>query len=128
MAGCAILDWELCLVELSGLEPLTPCLQIVVIMQEPRRELACIRPMSDRGMPLLTGVNGTLMAWSHAGASVDAAGFAEVTDDPPIPGRIPVRAAHSELAERAPSSRSQEMTFSCRVLSPLAASSGVPCA
>jgi hypothetical protein len=34
----------------------------------------------------------------------------------------------SELAERAPSSRSQEMTFSCLVLSPLAVSSGVPCA
>ena len=34
----------------------------------------------------------------------------------------------SELAERAPSSRSQEMTFSCLVPSPLAASRGVPCA
>jgi hypothetical protein len=37
-------------------------------------------------------------------------------------------APHSELEERAPSSRSQEMTFSCLVLGPLAASSGVPCA
>jgi len=36
--------------------------------------------------------------------------------------------AHSELEERAPSSRSQVMTFSCWVLRPLAASSGVPCA
>ncbi len=40
----------------------------------------------------------------------------------------PALSNQSELEERAPSSRSQEMTFSCRVPSPLAASSGVPCA
>jgi hypothetical protein len=49
-------------VELSGLEPLTPCLQIAVIMQELQRELACGPPVSDRGIPLLTGVIDTLMA------------------------------------------------------------------
>jgi hypothetical protein len=40
----------------------------------------------------------------------------------------PALSNQSEREERAPSSRSQEMTFSCLVLSPLAASSGVPCA
>ena len=30
-------------VELRGLEPLTPCLQIAVITQQPRRELADMR-------------------------------------------------------------------------------------
>jgi hypothetical protein len=40
----------------------------------------------------------------------------------------PAFSNQSEREERAPSSRSQEMTFSCLVLSPLAASSGVPCA
>jgi hypothetical protein len=49
-------------VELRGLEPLTPCLQIVVITQEPGRELACGPPVSDRGIPLVTLLNGTLMA------------------------------------------------------------------
>ncbi len=34
----------------------------------------------------------------------------------------------SELEERTPSSCSQVMMFSCRVLGPMAASSGVPCA
>lgn len=38
------------------------------------------------------------------------------------------RSNQPESEERAPSPRSQEMTFSCWVPSPLAASSGVPCA
>ena len=41
---------------------------------------------------------------------------------------VPCLAIQSELEDRAASSRSQEMTFSCRVPNPLAASSGVPCA
>jgi hypothetical protein len=49
-------------VELRGLEPLTPCLQIAVIVRVTGSELDDRPPVSDRGVPLLTGVNGTLMA------------------------------------------------------------------
>jgi hypothetical protein len=49
-------------VELRGLEPLTPCLQIAVITQQPRRELADKLSTSSHSVPPLTGVNGTLMA------------------------------------------------------------------
>jgi hypothetical protein len=49
-------------VELRGLEPPDPCLQITVISEVPGRELADMRSASDRAVPPLTGVNGTLMA------------------------------------------------------------------
>ena len=52
----------ICLVELSGLEPLTPCLQIAVSSCADIADLRSQPSLSDRGIPLLTGVNGTLMA------------------------------------------------------------------
>jgi hypothetical protein len=51
-----------CLVELRGLKPLTPCLQRAVISRDLELELAVLRAVSNRAVPLSTGVNGTLMA------------------------------------------------------------------
>jgi hypothetical protein len=51
-----------CLVELRGLEPLTPCLQIDVFARATGAELARELPLSIRGVPLVTLLNGTLMA------------------------------------------------------------------
>lgn len=48
--------------ELRGLEPLTPCLQIAGTAQVGRRELDGWLPASNRDIPLLTEVNSTLMA------------------------------------------------------------------
>jgi hypothetical protein len=53
-----------CLVELRGLEPLTPCLQIAVTGRVTCRELGCCVSATDLGIPAVTGVNGTLMARS----------------------------------------------------------------
>jgi hypothetical protein len=64
-----------CLVELKGLEPLTPCLQIVASAGAQGTELGEGPPAGIRGVLLLTIVNGTLMArrprstgwpWLHA--------------------------------------------------------------
>ena len=49
-------------VELRGLEPLTPCLQIAVISRVMCCELRCCMAVADRGVPAVTSVNGTLMA------------------------------------------------------------------
>jgi hypothetical protein len=46
-------------VELRGLEPLTPCLQIAVIGRVKRPELGELPPVSYRDVPPLTEVNGT---------------------------------------------------------------------
>jgi hypothetical protein len=51
-----------CLVELRGLEPLTPCLQIAVTDQPAGVELDLGLPVSDRRVPLAPGPNGTVMA------------------------------------------------------------------
>jgi hypothetical protein len=51
-------------VELRGLEPLTPCLQIAVISLLAVAELVVGLAMSGRWVPLVTGANGTLMARS----------------------------------------------------------------
>ena len=48
--------------ELRGLEPLTPCLQITVSAQIGRSDLDGPGSASDRWIPLLTTLNGTLMA------------------------------------------------------------------
>jgi hypothetical protein len=56
-----ILAW----VELRGLEPLTPCLQIAGTARVGRLELEGWLPARDRDIPLLTGVNdanGTAVA------------------------------------------------------------------
>jgi hypothetical protein len=52
----------LCLVELRGLEPLTPCLQIAVIGRVMRWELGRCMAVANRGVPAVTSFNGTLMA------------------------------------------------------------------
>jgi hypothetical protein len=59
-----ITNEEFCLVEveLRGLEPLTPCLQIAAIGQVMQPELGGRLSVGDRGVPSVTGVNGTLMA------------------------------------------------------------------
>jgi hypothetical protein len=44
-------------VELRGLEPLTPCLQIAGIVQVTGAHLGSRFSASDRGIPLVTGVN-----------------------------------------------------------------------
>lgn len=44
---------------------LNPCLQIVVIVRVSRPELGGRMSVSDRGVPLLTGVNGTLGGVEH---------------------------------------------------------------
>jgi hypothetical protein len=49
-------------VELSGLEPLTPCLQIVVITRVEAAELHSRLPVSHPDVPLVTVLNGMLMA------------------------------------------------------------------
>jgi hypothetical protein len=49
-------------VELRGLEPLTPCLQSTVISRELRPDQDRRSSVVDRGVPLVTSVNGTLMA------------------------------------------------------------------
>ena len=48
--------------ELRGLEPLTPCLQIGLSTCGHAADLVSGLSVSDRNVPLLTGVNGTLMA------------------------------------------------------------------
>ena len=48
--------------ELSGLEPLTPCLQIDVVALLIEAELAHRPSVTVRCVPSLAGVNGTLMA------------------------------------------------------------------
>ena len=53
---------EFCLVELRGLEPLTPCLQSDVYERGGHADLVSQLPVSSRGVPLVTMVNGTLMA------------------------------------------------------------------
>jgi hypothetical protein len=55
--GCANLE-----VELRGLDPLTPCLQIAVINEDSWPDLRGWPSVSDRGVPSATRVNGTLMA------------------------------------------------------------------
>jgi len=61
-----IFPWVFCLmelrVELRGLEPLTPCLQIGLSTCGQDADLASEVPASIRDVPLATGVNGTLMA------------------------------------------------------------------
>ena len=61
------------LVELRGLEPLTPCLQIAVTGRVVCHELACCVFATDLGIPALAGVNGTLMARSGRHATCGAA-------------------------------------------------------
>src|ERR1700761_4892863 len=51
-------------VELRGLEPVTPCLQIAIISRVMCCELGFCMAMTDRGIPAVTGVHGTLMARS----------------------------------------------------------------
>ena len=55
---CLVLVW----VELRGLEPLTPCLQIAVIGPQTGTELGGSLAVSNRDMPPMTRLNGTLMA------------------------------------------------------------------
>jgi hypothetical protein len=50
------------LVELRGLEPLTPCLQIAVSSWADIADLGKLLSAVDRTVPLRTVVNGTLMA------------------------------------------------------------------
>jgi hypothetical protein len=50
------------LVELRGLEPLTPCLQSDVFACVSGSDLHSRLSVRDRHVPLRTGVNGTLMA------------------------------------------------------------------
>jgi hypothetical protein len=64
---------------------------------------------------------------AYAGPRRDGRGAVPVAKSAAIP-LVRFRSNQLELEERAPSSRSQEMTFSCLVPTPLAASSGVPCA
>jgi hypothetical protein len=49
-------------VELARLGLATPCLQIDVISRLTGPELGDRPPVIDRGVPLMTAVNGTLMA------------------------------------------------------------------
>jgi hypothetical protein len=49
-------------VELRGLEPLTPCLQIGLSLYCQGADLANGLSVRDRGVPLVTVVNGTSMA------------------------------------------------------------------
>jgi len=51
-------------VELSGLEPLTPCLQIAVTGRQWHAELGKELTASGRHAPVSTSSNGTLMAGS----------------------------------------------------------------
>ena len=60
-ASQAIFVREFCLVELRGLEPLTPCLQSDVFTRDARADLARRLSVSSREVPLPTPVNGTLM-------------------------------------------------------------------
>jgi hypothetical protein len=57
-------------VELRRFELLTPCLQIAVSTCGQAADLAIGSTVSDRSVPLVTGVSGTLMArrsWSRCG-------------------------------------------------------------
>ena len=56
-----------CLVELARLELATPCLQIVVSTCGRCPDLRWELSASDRDVPLIAGVNGTLMARCHVG-------------------------------------------------------------
>jgi hypothetical protein len=58
-------------VELRGLEPLTPCLQSDVFVYRDRADQVSRLSVSSREIPLLTPVNGTLMA-RDLGASASA--------------------------------------------------------
>jgi hypothetical protein len=49
-------------VELRGLEPLTPCLQIAVSTWSAAADLGSVVLPSTRQVPRVTGINGTLMA------------------------------------------------------------------
>ena len=49
-------------VELRGLEPLTPCLQIGFSSRGYGPDRGGELSVRDRSIPLVTGVNGTLMA------------------------------------------------------------------
>jgi hypothetical protein len=124
----------------------TPCLQIAVIGPVVRHELAWHVPSADREEPSVTATNGTRMARRSCFSGRWLQGLREhirldelaqlfrVHVVPSLATQFFADLVHrgwanqSELAEWAPSSRSQKMTFSCLVLSPLAASSGVPCA
>jgi hypothetical protein len=64
-------DLDFAEVELRGLEPLTPCLQSDVFVCCDRADLAGQLSVSSREIPLLTPVNGTLMA-RDLGASAPA--------------------------------------------------------
>jgi hypothetical protein len=54
--------WQLKLVRGLLLELATPCLQIAVISRVTGPEQGDRPPVIDRGVPLMTAVNGTLMA------------------------------------------------------------------
>jgi hypothetical protein len=77
-------------VELRGLEPLTPCLQIAVTIRPPGPELGGGLSASDRGTPLATGGNGTLMARREAAstcaASSSSPGPCTCFEDEDLPG------------------------------------------
>ena len=74
--------------ELRGLEPLTPCLQIAVIDRPAVAELGLGLAVSDRRVPFAPGANGTVMARRGGGRSAGAAGHA---------GRAVSRPAHRRI-------------------------------
>ena len=62
-------------VELRGLEPLTPCLQIAVIGLLAVSELVVSLAMGGLWVPLVTGANGTLMARRFLGHTAAGSGL-----------------------------------------------------
>jgi hypothetical protein len=61
MASLMIRPGSFCLVELRGLEPLTPCLQSDVFVCRDSADLVRQLSVSSRDVPLVTVANGTLM-------------------------------------------------------------------
>ena len=75
-------------VELRGLEPPAPCLQIDVSAWENSADLRLWPRASDRRIPALTGGNGTLMARRTA----EAVARSEGLEPPNLPIRRDLRA------------------------------------
>ena len=70
IARLSIRAGTFCLVELRGLEPLTPCLQSAVSACGAAPDLAADAPGSVRETPRCTGGNGTLMARGYPVAAL----------------------------------------------------------
>jgi hypothetical protein len=81
-------------VELRGLEPLTPCLQIAVTGRVVRRELGCCVSAIDHEIPAVAGINGTLMARSwpprHLRSHTSCQGVGAAARSQDRPGRLGV--------------------------------------